>query len=69
MQPQEMPYIPDDGYVMPEGSMPVSEPQSDPSAGLPPQGQSDDVSSIESDFNAMNMQQMEAQNEAELNSI
>lgn len=69
MQPQEMPYIPDDGYMMPEASMPVSEPQSDTSAGLPPQGSSDEVSSIESDFNAMNMQQMEAENEAELNSI
>jgi hypothetical protein len=69
MQPQEMPYIPDDDYMMPEGSMPVSEAQSDTEAGLPPQGSSDDVSSIESDFNAMNMQQMESQNEAELNNI
>lgn len=69
MQPQEMPYIPDDDYMMPEGSMPVSEAQSDTASGLPPQGSSDDVSSIESDFNAMNMQQMESQNEAELNNI
>lgn len=69
MQPQDMPYITDDGYLIPEASMPVGEPESDTAAGLPPQGGSDDVSSIESDFNAMNLEQMGAQNEAELNSI
>lgn len=69
-QIEEMPYIPNDDYMMPEGTMPVSgELQSDTSAGLPPQSSSDDISSIEADFNAMNMNQMEAQNEAELNSI
>ena len=65
----EAPYIPDDGYMMPEGTMPVGELQSDTSAGLPPQSSSDDVSSIEADFNAMNMQQMEAENNAEMNNI
>jgi hypothetical protein len=66
---QDMPYIPDDGYMMPEASMPVGEIGSDTSAGLPPQSSSDDVNSIESDFNAMNIDEMEAQNEAELNNI
>jgi hypothetical protein len=65
----QAPYIPSDDYLMPEGSMPTGELQSDTSAGLPPQSSSDDVNSIESDFNAMNMNEMESQNEAELNSI
>lgn len=65
----EAPYIPDDGYMMPEGSMPAGELESDTSAGLPPQSSSDDVSAIEADFNAMNMQQMESQNQAEMNNI
>lgn len=65
----ETPYIPSDDYVMPEGSMPGGELQSDTSAGLPPQGNSDDVNSIESDFNAMNMNELESQNEAEMNNI
>lgn len=65
----EMPYIPGDDYMMPEGSMPAAELESDASAGLPPQSASDDTSSIEADFNAMNMQEMESQNSAELNNI
>lgn len=65
----EMPYIPGDEYMMPEGTMPVGELNSDASAGLPPQSSSDDTSSIEADFNAMNMQQMESQNSAELKNI
>lgn len=63
----ETPYIP--GDTMPGSEMPVGELQSDTSAGLPPQSSSDDISSIESDFNAMNMNQMESQNNAELNNI
>lgn len=66
----ETPYIPDDNtYMMPEGSLPAGELQSDTSAGLPPQSNSDDIAAIESDFNAMNMQQMEAENQAEMNNI
>lgn len=42
---------------------------SDTDAGLPPQGESDDVSSIEADANAMNMSQFESQNSAEMNNI
>jgi hypothetical protein len=68
-QIEEAPYIPDDGYLTPEGSMPVGELQSDTSAGLPPQSNSDDVAAIEADFNAMNMNEMESQNEAEMNNI
>ena len=67
MQTEETPYIP--GDAMPGSEMPVGELESDTSAGLPAQGSSDDVSSIESDFNAMNMNQMESQNNAELNNI
>lgn len=65
----QMPYIPGDDYMMPEGSMPAGELESDASAGLPLQSSSDDTSSIEADFNAMNMQEMESQNSAELNNI
>jgi hypothetical protein len=42
---------------------------SDTGAGLPPQSSSDDVSSIEADANAMDMSQLESQNNAELNNI
>lgn len=63
----EVPYIPDDSATQ-EGQ-PVGELQSDTSAGLPPQGSSDDASSIESDFNAMNMNEFESQNSAEMNNI
>lgn len=65
----EMPYIPGDDYMMPEASMPAGELESDTSAGLPAQSSSDEVSSIEADFNAMNMREMESQNSAELNNI
>lgn len=64
----EVPYIPDDPSMMRE-EQPVGELQSDTSAGLPPQSSSDDVSSIESDFNAMNMNELESQNSAEMNNI
>lgn len=42
---------------------------SDMSAGLPQQSSSDDVSSIEADANAMNIDQLNSQNSAELNNI
>ncbi len=42
---------------------------SDTGAGLPPQSSSDDVSSIEADANAMNIDQLNAENSAELNNI
>jgi len=41
----------------------------DADAGFPAQSSSDDVSSIEADANAMNMNQFESQNSAELNNI
>jgi hypothetical protein len=43
--------------------------QSESAAGLPAQSSSDDVSSIEADANAMNMNEFESQNSAELNNI
>lgn len=64
----EMPYIPSDDS-MTDDVQPVGELQSDTSAGLPPQSSSDDVSSIEADFNAMNLNDLETQNSAELNNI
>ncbi len=42
---------------------------SDTSAGLPAQSSSDDVSSIEADLNAMDLDQMNSQNSAGLNNI
>ena len=63
-----VPYIPGDDTVQ-DYSQPVGELQSDTSAGLPPQSSSDDTSSIEADFNAMNIDQMNSQNSAELNNI
>ena len=65
----QMPYIPSDDYMMPEGSMPAGELQSDTSAGLPPQSDSDDVSSIQADMNAMDIDQMNSENSAEINNI
>lgn len=62
-QMDETPYIPGDENLMPTNA------DSDTSAGLPPQSGSDDVSSIEADFNAMNMSQMDAQTEADLNNL
>jgi len=64
-----VPYIPGDEIMMEDYSQPVGELQSDTSAGLPPQSSSDDTSSIEADFNAMNIDQMNSQNSAELNNI
>lgn len=54
----------DTSYTQSEGTL-----TSDTSAGLPPQSSSDDISSIEADLNAMNMDQLESQNSAELNNI
>ena len=62
-QMDETPYIPGDENLIPANA------DSDTSSGLPPQSDSDDVSSIEADFNAMNMNQMDAQTEADLSNI
>lgn len=65
-QENTMPYIPSNDTMqmqMQESASPTD------SAGLPPQSTSDDASSIESDFNAMNLESIDSQNEAELNSI
>jgi len=67
MPENTVPFIPSNDTA-PEEELP-GELQSDTGAGLPPQSSSDDVSSIEADFNAMDMTELEAQNEAELNSI
>lgn len=64
----EVPYIPNDNSMM-DNEQSVGELQSDTSAGLPPQGSSDNVSSIEADLNAMDMNSLESQNSAELNNI
>ena len=61
-----VPYIPSDDTSLQDDSATVT---SDTSAGLPPQNSSDDVSSIEADANAMDMGQLNSQNEAELDSI
>lgn len=62
----ETPYIPSDAdtTMMEDGTI-----EADTSVGLPPQSSSDDVSSIESDFNAMNLDAIDASNEAQLNNI
>ena len=67
-QPPSTPYIPPDTSateVQPQTQIP----NSDSSAGLPPQSSSDDVSSIQADANAMNTNQLNSQNSAELNGI
>ena len=64
-QADVLPYIPsDDTSLEADANM-----TSDTGAGLPPQSSSDDVSSIEADANAMNVDQFNASNNAELNSI
>ncbi len=63
-----LPYIPADDSV-PANDSQSGTLQSDTSAGLPPQSSSDDVNSIQTDFNAMDMNQMNTQNSAELNNI
>lgn len=60
------PFIPSDDSAQQGDDATIT---SDTSAGLPQQSSSDDVSSIESDANAMNMDQLNAQNSAELNNI
>ena len=63
-QAEVLPFIPSNDTAQQEEVA-----TSDLSAGLPSQSSSDDVSSIEADANAMNMDQMNAQNSAELNNI
>ena len=65
-QQNAVPYIPGDETMQYEEPSTL---ESDASAGLPSQSSSDDTASIESDFNAMNMDQMNSQNSAELNNI
>ena len=60
---QDTPFIPGDQ------NLPASGADSDSTGGLPPQGTSDEVSSIEADFNAMNMNQLDAQTSADLNNM
>ena len=65
-QENTMPYIPsNDTMPMQEADMQATE--TDPT--LPPQSTSDDPSSIEADFNAMDFEGIESQNEAELDNI
>lgn len=58
----DVPFIPSDESV-PSGA------DSDTSGGLPPQSNSDETSSIEADFNAINMTQFESSNQADLNNL
>lgn len=59
------PYIPSNDTSL-QGDANIT---SDTGAGLPPQSSSDDVSSIEADANAMNVDQLNAENSADLNTI
>lgn len=61
IQRNSIPYIPDDSSFQEESATTGNT--------LPPQSDSDDVSSIESDFNAMNFDEINSQNEAELNNF
>lgn len=60
---QETPYIPSD-TMMEDGTI-----EADVSVGLPSQSTSDEAAAIESDFNAMNLEAIDASNEAQLNNI
>ncbi|OGG58506.1 hypothetical protein A2765_02115 [Candidatus Kaiserbacteria bacterium RIFCSPHIGHO2_01_FULL_56_24] len=62
-------FIPSNDSSMQDTSPPTTELDSDTSAGLPPQSSSDDVTSIQSDFNAMDVDQMNSQNSAEMSNI
>ncbi len=62
-QENTMPFIPSNDTMQMQESMPAND------SDLPPQSTSDDASSIESDFQAMDLESIEAQNEAELNNI
>ena len=63
---EEVPYIPNDEQTAP----PIeSAPSSDSSAGLPSQSSSDDTASIEADMKAMNMDQLNAQNQTEIDNL
>lgn len=64
IQNNTIPFIPDSAAT-PQEAIPAGESDD----VFMPQSSSDDVSSIESDFNAMNMNEFDAQNEAELNNI
>lgn len=62
-QEEVLPFIPSNDTAQEEST------NSDMGAGLPEQSSSDDVSSIEADANAMNIDQFNSQNSAELNNI
>ncbi len=66
IQNNTIPYIPDDTSMQMQEATPTA---TDTDPGLPQQSSSDDPSSIESDFNAMDFNQIDSQNEAELNNI
>ncbi|MEK7098790.1 MAG: hypothetical protein AAB908_02720 [Patescibacteria group bacterium] len=61
----QLPYIPSNDTSLQNDATVMS----DTSAGLPQQSSSDDVSSIEADANAMNVDQLNAENSAELDTI
>ena len=66
----EVPYIPSNDTMIIESSLDEEATvTSDTGAGLPPQSSSDDVSSIEADANAMDLNQLNSQNSAELDNI
>lgn len=60
------PYIPSNDTSFEDANVNLT---SDTGAGLPPQSQSDNVSAIEADANAMNIDQLNSSNSAELNNI
>lgn len=64
-QDEALPFIPSND-ALPQENTSVT---GDTSAGLPAQSESDDVSAIEADVNAMDMTQFESQNSAEMNNL
>jgi hypothetical protein len=66
IQNNTIPYIPDDAGMQFDATTSSA---TDTDTGFPPQSSSDDPSSIESDFNAMDFDAIDSQNEAELNNI
>ena len=66
-QENTMPYIPSNDDTMPMQEADPQATETDPM--LPQQSASDDPSSIEADFNAMDFESIQAENEAELDNI
>jgi len=63
-QENTMPYIPSNDTMQMQDASASADAEP-----LPPQSTSDEASSIEADFNAMDFDSIESQNEAELNNI